>query len=53
MSNVAYIENEDYKIPGNWERFLKRFQEKFWKELSTSSKPDNRKENNQFINTIK
>lgn len=44
MSRTAYIENQDFKIPGNWERFLKRFQQKFWKELKTTLSSDNKNE---------
>jgi hypothetical protein len=42
---MKYIENEDFKIPGNWERFIKRFQEKFWKEFNTTSEPVKNEEN--------
>jgi len=49
MRNVAHIENEDYKIPGNWERFLKRFQEKFWQELRATSGTDKNKDNELLI----
>ena len=48
MSKVEYLADEDFKIPGNWERFLKRFQEKFWKEMNATSQSNNSKENQQF-----
>lgn len=49
MKKIAYIENEDFKVPGNWERFLKHFQEKFWKELNPISGQDSNKENELLI----
>jgi hypothetical protein len=39
MRNTAYTQDEDFKVLGNWERFLKRFQDKFWKELNPASGP--------------